>query len=287
MFVNQYLKRMLRILPDEPYLRLIYLVKFHRLLNLKNPQTYNEKLQWLKLYDRNPEYTRMVDKYEAKGFVAERIGEGYTIPTLGVWDHFDEIDFHLLPDSFVLKCTHDSSGPVICRDKSRLDRPAARKRIESCLKKNYYWDYREWPYKDVKPRIIAEPYLRDEQTGELRDYKFYTFGGQVKALLIVSGRESGDVRGDYFDETFKHLNLEWGFAHADTEPGLPKNLDTMIALAQKLSANTPQLRVDFYEANGKVLVGELTFFDGGGVQRMKQQEWEKAFGDWIRLPPKK
>lgn len=154
-----------KVLPDKMYLKICYKLATGKKLDLKNPQTFNEKLQWLKLYDRKPEYTRMVDKYEAKKYVAEKIGEEYIIPTLGVWDHFDEIDFDSLPDQFVLKCTHDSGGLVIVRDKAKLDKVAAKQKIEKSLKRNYYYSGREWPYKDVKPRIIAEKYMEDISSG--------------------------------------------------------------------------------------------------------------------------
>lgn len=280
-------KRVLRVLPDPLYLRLRYLIAFRKPLHLKNPRTFNEKLQWLKLYDRNPEYTRMVDKYEAKKYVAERIGEEYIVPTLGVWDRFEEIDFDALPDQFVLKCTHDSGGLVICKDKKSLDLDAARRKITSCLKENYYWDYREWPYKNVKPRIIAEPYLRDDETGELWDYKFYTFGGEVKALLIISGRDTPDASGDYFDAEFHHLDMQWGYKNAKTLPAPPKSMEEMIRLAQLLSKSTPELRVDFYEINGKPFFGEMTFFDGGGFEKIVPEKWDRIFGDWVTLPQKR
>lgn len=287
MDVKAYVKRGLQILPDDIYLRFLYLVKIHRPLRLKHPQTFTEKLQWLKLYNRDPEFTRMVDKYEAKQYVAERIGEEYIIPTLGVWERFDEIDFDSLPDQFVLKCTHDSGGLVICRDKATLDISAAREKIEACLKRNYYWDYREWPYKDVKPRIIAEPYLRDDETGELRDYKFYTFCGEVKALLIIAGRDTPEASGDYFDVNFRHLDMQWGYKNAKILPAPPKSMEEMIRLAQQLSKSIPELRVDFYEINGRPFFGEMTFFDGGGLERIEPEKWDRVFGDWVTLPPKR
>ena len=280
-------KRVLRILPDPLYLRLRYLIAFRKPLHLKNPRTFNEKLQWLKLYDRHPEYTRMVDKYEAKKYVAERIGGEYIIPTLGVWDRFEDIDFDALPDQFVLKCTHDSGGVVICKDKDTLDVDAARKKINARMKENYFWNYREWPYKNVKPRIIAEPYLRDDETGELRDYKFYTFCGEVKALLIIAGRDTPEASGDYFDVNFRHLDMQWGYKNAKILPAPPKSMEEMIRLAQHLSKSIPELRVDFYEINGRPFFGEMTFFDGGGLERIEPEKWDRVFGDWVTLPPKR
>lgn len=172
--------------------------------NFDNPQSYNEKLQWLKIYDRNPIYTQLVDKYEVRKFIAERIGDEYLIPCLGVWNHFDEIDFSKLPEQFVLKCTHDSGGLIICKDKSKLDIKQAKKKIEHCLRRNYFWNKQEWPYKDVKPRIIAEQYTVDESGYELRDYKIFCFDGVPKALFIATDRGI-DTKFDFFDTEFRHL----------------------------------------------------------------------------------
>lgn len=270
---------------DERYLRIAYKIKMGKPLNLDNPQTYNEKLQWLKLYNRNPLYTKMVDKYEAKKIVANIIGEQYIIPTLGVWDHFDEIDFDKLPEKFVLKCTHDSGGLVICKDKSKLDKAAAKKKLENCLKHNFYWGQREWPYKNVKPRIIAETYMEDSATHELRDYKFFTFDGVAKALFIARDRgSSNETKFDFFDADFKHLPFTNGHPNADDLPAKPETFEEMKQLAAKLSEGIPQVRVDFYEVNGKAYFGEMTFSHWSGLMPFKPDEWDKKFGEWIQLP---
>ena len=272
-------------IPDEAYIKLTYRISMRERLSLKNPKTYNEQLQWLKLYDRKPEYTRMVDKYEAKLYVAERIGEEYIIPTLGVWDRFDDIDFDRLPDQFVLKCTHDSGGLVICEDKSKLDKEAARKKINKSLKCNYYWGNREWPYKNVKPRIIAEQYMKDAQTGELRDYKFFCFDGQVKALFVASERyASSETKFDFFDAEYRHLPFTNGHPNADTLPEKPTCFEEMKEIAGKLSAGIPHLRVDCYEVNGKVYFGEMTFSHWSGMMPFQPEQWDTTFGSWIQLP---
>ena len=277
------------IIPDALYLKLRYRKMFHKPLNLKNPKTFNEKLQWLKLYDRKPEYTRMVDKYEAKQYVAERIGEEYIIPTLGVWDSFDEIDFDSLPDQFVLKCTHDSGGLVICTDKTKLDMEKARRRITASLNRNYFWANREWPYKNVKPRIIAEAYMQDTSTAELRDYKFFCFGGKAKLLFIATDRqtEGEETKFDFFDMDFNHIDVRNGHPNATVPPEKPECFDEMRALAEKLSAGIPQLRVDFYEVDGKVYFGELTFFHWTGLVPFEPEQWDYTFGEWIELPSEK
>lgn len=278
-------RELLNGLSDKVYLKLLFRAKMGKRLNLKNPQTFNEKLQWLKLYDRKPEYTRMVDKNEAKKYVAERIGEEYTIPTLGVWDRFEDIDFDSLPDQFVLKCTHDSGGLVICRNKSMLDIEAAKNKIQKCLKRNYYYQNREWPYKNVKPRIIAEAYMEDEATAELRDYKFFCFDGQVKALFIATERASKteETKFDFFDEDFNHLSFTNGHPNATAIPEKPVNFEKMKELAGKLSEGVPHLRVDFYEVNGRIYFGELTFSHWSGMMPFEPEEWDEKFGRWIEL----
>lgn len=280
--------KLLNLLSDEAYLKFAFRARLGKKLDLEDPKTYNEKLQWLKLYDRKPEYTQMVDKYGVKEYVANAIGEEYIIPTLGVWDSFDEIDFDKLPDQFVLKCTHDSGGLVICRDKSKLDKAAAKNKIERSLKTNYYLHGREWPYKNVKPRIIAEQYMEDEKTKELCDYKFFTFDGEVKALFIASDRyaKGEETKFDFFDENFNHLPFTNGHPNANVLPEKPERFEEMKELAAKLGKGIPQARIDFYEVNGKVYFGEITFFHWGGMKPFKPEEWDYKFGEWIKLPEK-
>ena len=273
-------------MPDEPYLKLKYWACMGKRLNLRDPKTFNEKIQWLKLHDRKPEYTIMVDKYEAKKYVADRIGEEYIIPTLGVWDRFDDIDFSKLPEQFVLKCTHDSGGLSICRDKATFDIDSAREKINRSLKRKYFLQSREWPYKDVKPRIIAEQYMEDRSTQELRDYKFFCFDGVAKALFIASDRQKRgeDTKFDFYDIEFRHLPFTNGHPNADVNPQKPKKFQEMIQLAEKLATGFPHLRVDFYEVNGVAYFGELTFSHWSGFQPFVPEEWDTTFGNWIKLP---
>lgn len=273
-------------LSDEKYLKKLFRISMGRNLNLREPKTYNEKLQWLKLYDRKPIYTTMVDKYAVKEYVAEKIGEEYIIKTIGVYDKFEEIDFEKLPNKFVMKCTHDSGGLVICRDKSKLDVEKAKKKIKKSLKRNYYLHGREWPYKDVKPRIIIEEYMEDKETQELRDYKFFCFDGEVKALFIATDRanEKEETKFDFFDAEFKHLPFTNGHPNAKEEPKKPEKFEEMKKLAAELSKGIPQVRVDFYEVNGKIYFGELTFSHWGGMKPFEPEEWDYTFGSWIKLP---
>lgn len=272
---------------DEKYLKIAYKIRMGKELNLQQPKTYSEKLQWLKLYDRKQIYTDLVDKYQVKKIVANIIGENYIIPTLGVWDRAEDIDFDVLPDQFVLKCTHDSGGLVICKDKKKLDKAAAVKKLNACLKHNFYYAQREWPYKNVKPRIIAEKYMEDNETHELRDYKFFAFDGKVKALFIASDRGSKEeTKFDFFDENFNHLPFTNGHPNADIMPKKPQEFELMKELASKLSEKIPQVRIDFYEVNGQVYFGEITFFHWSGMTPFEPEEWDYKFGEWIKLPEK-
>lgn len=283
--IKNLLKKTLGILPDEVYLKLRYYVTFHRRLNLQNPQTYNEKLQWMKLYDRNPIYKQLVDKYEVRAFVADRIGEEHLIPCLGVWDHFDEIDFDSLPDQFVMKCTHDSGSVYICRDKHKLDYKSLKKRFEPALKNNQYLGGREWAYKDVKGRIIAEEFMVDDSAIGLKDYKFFCFDGAVKAMFIATDRgvENQDVKFDFFDENFNHLPFKHGHENAKNRPHKPEGFEEMIALAEKLSEGLRHVRVDLYNINGKIYFGEMTFYHHCGFVPFEPEEWDLKFGEWIRI----
>lgn len=276
------------LLPDKLALRIQYKNIFLKDLDLDNPKTFNEKLQWLKLYNRRPEYSTMVDKYAAKEYVASIIGEEYIIPTYGVWENFDDIDFDSLPEQFVLKCTHGSGDVVICKDKSNFDKKAACSKLKKSLKTNYYKISREWPYKNVKPRILAEKYMEDEKTAELRDYKFFCFDGVAKALFVATDRqrENEEVKFDFFDVDFKHLDVKQGHPNAGICPEKPKTFEEMKRLAELLSNKIPQLRVDFYEVNEKAYFGELTFSHFGGFMPFNPEEWDEIMGNWINVPAK-
>ena len=277
---------LLKWISDERFIKIEYKHRLGKKVNLENPVTYNEKLQWLKLHDRRAIYNTMVDKYDVKKYVSDIIGEEYIIPTLGVWENFEDIDFDVLPQQFVLKCTHDSGGLAICRDKKTFDMETAKGKIRAAFKKNFYWNKREWAYKDVKPRIIAEKYMEDSETAELRDYKFFTFNGVVKAVMVASGRGAGEASYDYFDENFNHFDMRRGHKNADVMPHKPKNFELMKKLAEKLSNGFPHIRVDFYEVDGKVYFGELTLYPAGGTVAFQPEEWDEIWGNWITLPPK-
>lgn len=282
-FAVNALHGMYNTMPDEEYLKRMFKAKLGYELDLENPVTFNEKLQWLKLHDRKPIYTTMVDKYSAKSFIASQVGEQYIIPTYGVWDRFEDIEFDLLPDQFVLKTTHDSGGIVVCKDKSSFDYKCAKDKIEKSLNRNYYLLFREWPYKNVKPRIIAEKFLIDSRLNELRDYKFFAFDGVARALYITTNREH-DRRTDFYDMNFRHLEIRDDDLNAVVPPQKPETFEEMRRIAEILSKDIPELRVDFYEVNGKAYVGELTLYYSGGFVPFEPKEWDKKFGDWVKLP---
>lgn len=271
---------------DKEYLEKKFMILMNRDLNLVNPQTFNEKLQWLKLYDRKPEYTTMVDKYAVKKYVADIIGEEYIIPTLGVWNHFDEIDFDKLPNQFVLKCTHDSGGIVICKDKNKLDLKSAKKKIEKCLKRNYYWSSREWPYRDVKPRIIAEKFLSDEGKEDLADYKVLCFHGEPKIIEVHVGRFNGNHTADNYDTFWNKTDIEQ-LDLPKTNELMPKPvfLDEMLHLSRLLSKDLIHIRVDWYFTNNRLYFGELTFYDGSGYNQFCGNA-DEFLGSLIKLPIK-
>lgn len=274
-------------MPDEQYLRKRFKATIGRDLNLENPQTYNEKIQWLKLYDRKPLYTELVDKIEVKKYVADKIGDEYVIPLLGVWNSPEEIDFTLLPNQFVLKCNHNSGlGMYICKDKSKLDIDRVKRGLNIGLKEDKYLLGREWPYKNVKRRILAEKYMEDNTTHDLKDYKFFAFDGVVKALFIATERQSvnEETKFDFFDAEFQHLGLINGHPNAEITPSCPKAFEEMKRLAEKLSKGFPHVRVDFYEVNGKVYFGEFTFSHWSGLMPFEPESWDYTFGSWITLP---
>ena len=276
-----YNKLFYRYAPAKMYLNKRFKVVFGRNINWKNPTTYNEKLQWLKVYNKNPLYTKLVDKYEVRQYISERIGEEYLIPLLGVWNKVEDIDFDKLPNQFVLKCTHDSGSIVVCTDKNSLDIQKAKEKLSKGMKRNFYYNHREWPYKNVKPRIIAEQYMVDESGYELKDYKFFCFDGKTKALFVAKDRnkEDTEVKFDFFDEEFNRLPIKHGHENSDTPILKPINYEEMRRLAEKLSVGFPHVRVDFYNINEKIYFGELTFYHHSGFVPFEPSEWDYVFGD--------
>lgn len=273
------------LIDDKPFLKAKWKYIMGYPLDLKNPKTFNEKLQWLKLYDRKEEYVKMVDKYAAKEYVASVIGEKHIIPTLAVYDSVEEIDFDLLPNQFVLKCTHDSGGVFICKDKSIFDKCSAIKKLKKGLKENFFWQNREWPYKNVKPRIIAEKYM-SAGTGDLLDYKFMCYDGKCKNVFVCTGRGVNDLRVDFFDVNWNHLPFTRKYKNADYDIEKPPMLSEMIEISEIIASkvDNPFVRVDLYIISGEIYFGEITFYPGSGFEIFSSVSWDKKFGDLINLP---
>ena len=275
-------------LKDEEYLKKEFYSKFKYPLNLETPKSFNEKLQWLKLYDRNPSYIQMVDKYCVRQYIAKQIGEKYLIPLLGVWDNPNDIDFEKLPNQFVLKCNHTSgTGLCICTDKSLINFKKVKTELNKALKMDYYKLHREWPYKDVPRKIIAEEYMQDYHSieGGLNDYKFMCFSGKVKCTFVCSERFSQQgLKVTFFDKDWNLLPFERHYPKSVNKISKPLNYNLMIALAEKLSQGIPFVRVDFYENNGNVYFGELTFFPGAGLEEFTPEIADYELGKWIVLP---
>ena len=271
---------------DKMYLRLKYRGKMGKKLHLSAPKTFNEKLQWLKLYDRKPEYTVMVDKYRVREYIREKIGGQYLIPLLGVWDSPQEIDFEALPEKFAMKCNHNSGlGMCICGDKSQLDIPKVRRDLMRGLQQDYYLTGREWPYKNVPRRVIAEHYLQSDEGG-LTDYKIHCFNGIPRLILVCRDRfaDSG-LTDDFYTPKWEHLDLKRpGVPNAKEPIPKPEKLDEMLALASKLSDGIPFLRVDFYFVDGYIYFSELTFFPASGFEAYDPPEWDEKLGDFLKLP---
>ena len=290
------LQRLAPILPDKLYLKLMFRLKMGYWMDFANPKTFQEKLQWLKLYNRKPEYTKMVDKFAVKEYVAQLLGEECIIPTLGVWDKFDDIDFDFLPNQFVLKTTHGggNTGVVICKDKSTFDRNKAKSKLEKSLKSDIYVSFREWPYKNVKKQIIAEKFIEINGYQDLSDYKFFCFDGEPKYCQVIRDRNAIETI-DFYDMHWNHIPLiglnpilmgksVLSFKNGTTQVGRPKELDLIIGICRVLTTGIPFSRVDLYIVDDKIYFGEITFFPASGFGCFEPMEWDAILGDLITLP---
>ncbi len=273
-----------KFLTDEKYLQLKFRVYMGHKLNLKCPCSFSEKLQWLKLYDRKEEYTKYVDKYLVREYIKEQLGEEYLIPLIGVWDEVDEIDFDSLPEQFVIKCNHNSGrGMCICKNKSELNLQLAKKKLKEGIAENYYLKGREWPYKNVKRKIVAEKFMCDHSQTDLVDYKFMCFNGEVKCCFVCTDRQT-NLKITVVDSKWNVVPVRrYGLENSpDIKP--PQNWELMLEFAAKLSAGIPFVRIDFYEINQKIYFGEITFFPASGFEKFEPYEWDNVLGDWLKLP---
>jgi hypothetical protein len=283
-FVGLGRRGFLKWMPDSLFLKIIFKSSCGYSLNLKNPKTFNEKIQWLKLYGNLKKYTNLVDKYEVRKYIAETIGEEYLIPLIGIWDRVEDIDFNKLPKQFVLKCNHDSGSVVICKDKSSFDIRKAKKILKKYLRRNFYYPTREPQYKNIKPRIICEKYMIDESGTELKDYKFFCFNGEPKIIQVDFDRFINHKRNLY--------NIEWNYVPVSicypTDSSriinMPRKLKEMLSFAKTLSENIPHVRVDFYLIQDRIYFGELTFTHGTGFEKFEPKEFGFEMGSWLELP---
>lgn len=272
-------------LPDRLYLRLKYWVYTGSKLHIDNPVTFNEKLQWLKLYGRRPIDTILADKIAVKEYISKTIGSEYVIPLLGVWNSFDDIEFDKLPNQFVLKTSHDSGGVVVCKDKSKLDIASVKTKLSKSLKRNYFTYSRETAYKEIPRKIFAEAYMEDSKTKELRDYKFFCFNGKVHFFKVDFGRFV-QHRANYYDVSCKLLNFGEKICPPDYNANIeiPESICQMITLAEKLSHNIPFVRIDFYYIDGRIFFGEFTFSPAGGMGLFTDGKIDAQLGTLITLP---
>lgn len=278
---------LLTFMPDKAFLQLHYFLTIGRFVNFKNPKTYTEKLQWLKLNDQHPEYSKLVDKLAVRDHIDEVMGEGHLFPLLGVWDSFDDIDFESLPEQFVLKCNHDSGSTRVIKSKSSItpeEMEKYREHFNRRVGRDYYYACREYPYKGLPRHIIAEAFMVDESAPEksIEDYKFFCFNGEPKIMFVATDRDT-DVKFDFFDMDFNHLDIENIHAQSGKEIQKPAKFEEMKEIAAKLSQGMRQVRIDLYELNGKIYFGEYTIFHGAGFGEFKPREWEERLGDWINL----
>jgi hypothetical protein len=276
-------KEISRYIPDRPYVKLLYRGFMDERLDLRNPRTYNQKLQWLKLFDRNPLYTQLTDKYAVRKFVEQRVGVEYLVPLLGVYSSFEEIDFSLLPQRFVLKTTHDSGGVVFCDDLENFDKKAAAEKINTHLSRNYYYWGREWNYKNIHPQIIAEKYLEDIEHGDLIDYKFMCFDGHARCCLVCSNRYKLNQNLTFFDLDWNVLPFFRHYPRSMEPIAKPKRLEKMVLIAEKLSSGIPFVRVDLYTIEGSIFFGEMSFHPGSGLAAFTPAEWDYKIGEWMDL----
>ncbi len=283
-FVGLSSKGCLKWLDDSPYLQMLFKLKTGQRLNLQNPVTFNEKLQWLKIHNRNPMYTNLVDKYTVRDYVKMKVGESYLIPLIGVYDTYGDICFEDLPEQFVIKCNHDSGGIYICTDKSKVNHESLSRFFTKKLRCNYFWPGREWPYLNVARKLVVEKYMVDETHKELRDFKIFCFMGEPRIIQVDYNRFNGHLRKMY-DTKWNCLGFTTKYPTiSENEIEKPKNLDEMLSVARELSKECqPFVRVDLYNTGEHIYFGEMTFFHGGGMERFSDEQWNKKMGSWIDL----
>lgn len=286
--INRLIKNS-KYIPVKIYLNILFKFFNGYKLNLNNPKTFLEKIQWLKIYDKNPEYTKMVDKIEVKNYVSEKIGKEYIIPTLKEYNTVDEIKLEELPSKFVMKCNHDSGKILLCNDKSTLEINKIKNDFKRLLNKDFYQISKEWPYKNVKRKILIEEYINDGEKSDLDDYKWYCFNGEPLYCQVIRDRRTNETI-DFYDKDWIHqefVGLNPKCDNGKKPAKKPENLSKHLEIARILSKDIPFIRVDLYEVNGKIYFGELTFYPNGGFGKFKPSIWDLKLGNLISLPNKK
>lgn len=282
--MRSFLIRILKGVPDKWYLSLLYFKFFHSFPNLNKPVTFSEKIQWLKLYDRNPNYTLLVDKYRVKGHVAHIIGREHVIPLLGVWNSPKDIDFDTLPNQFVLKWNHDSGSVFICRDKNTLDKSKIVHKLKTSKCNNGYYYGREWPYKNVEPRIFAEQLIEDHNNKRLIVYKFFCFNGEPYIIQVVQNDKLPDETIDYYDCNWERICLKTNFPNSEKGVERPEQLLEMLDIARKLSTGIIHVRIDLFYISGSIFFSEFTFYSDSGFAPFTPSIWDDKLGEMIELP---
>lgn len=277
------LGNLIKPLPDPWVLKFEYRIKVGKKLNLRHPTTFNEKLQWLKLHNHQPQYTEMVDKIAVRKIIADKIGEEYLVPLLGVWESYDAIDFDSLPSQFVLKCAHDSGSVHIVRDKSKMDHDTLRKFYTFRLSRSPYVTTREWPYKNAGRNIIAEEMLKDNKNDIINVYKIFNFNGEPRVFQVIMNDKQKNETVDYYNLEWNRLEIMQTYPNSETGVSKPEKLNEMITLAKKLSAGIPFVRVDFYEVGGRLYFSEYTFFTDSGYSRFQPEKWDHIMGEWLDI----
>lgn len=279
-------RKMLKLLPDKLFLQLFFIKNMKKRIKFKSPKTFNEKIQWMKVYDRKPLYNKLADKYEVREFVANVLGEEYLIPIYGVYNDFAQIDFDALPSQFVIKCTHDSGSVVVCRDKAKFNVAEAKEKIDKGMKRNAYDYAREWQYKDIEPRIIVEKFLEQDNGESIIDYKYFCFNGEPKFFYVSQGLENhATAQISFYNLDGKKMPFRRSDYKPFEEDKRPKRGEEMIEIARKSAKAIPSpfVRVDLYEINGKIYFSEFTLHPCSGVMPFYPKEWDLKVGDMLEL----
>jgi len=273
-----------RVVPASFFASLEYRLEMGKKLNLKNPHTLSEKVQWLKLNDRNPIYVRLMDKYEVRQYIKSEVGEQYLVPLIGLYDTVDEIPFEALPNQYVIKCTHDSGSVIFKNAANLISTQDIKTHLAKALQTNYYYQHREWGYKDIRPRVICEHLIHTRDGNQPRDYKYFCFDGEPRFLVVVTDRATGAMM-NFYDLEWNVLPVTQHYPPINYVLDRPGKFSAMIDIARKLAQGFRHMRVDMYlDAEENIFVGELTFYHFAGIVKFEPEEYDEYFGRFFHLP---